>query len=69
MLLISCKVELKLKRMKYFVLSAAANDNVNGNNDDNNIIFTIKDIKIICPCCNFISKQQSKIIKTSEQRI
>ena len=37
-------------------------DNTNPN--PNNIIFTIKD-KIICSCCNFIRKRQSKINKTS----
>ena len=44
--LINCKVELKLRWTKYCVLSVAATDNVNGNNDDNNIIFTIKDTKL-----------------------
>ena len=36
-------------------------DNTNAN--PNNIIFTIKDI--ICSCCNFISKRQSKLNKIS----
>ena len=44
--LINCKVELKLKRTKYCVFSAAGNgngnDNVNDNNGDNTI-FTIKE--------------------------
>ena len=42
--LINCKVELRLKRIKYYVLSAAGPDDANGNLDDNaagnNIIFT-----------------------------
>ena len=42
--LINCKVELKLKWTKYCVLSAAGAD-VNGNDNDN-IIFTIKDTKL-----------------------
>ena len=50
--LINCKVELKLKWTKYCVLSAAGADNDNAN--PKNIIFTIK---IICSCCNFISKR------------
>ena len=45
--LINCKVELILKWTKYFVLSAAGADNVNGTDDDNNdIIFTIKNTKL-----------------------
>ena len=43
--LINCKVELKLKRTKYCVLSAAGADNVN-NRDSHNIIFVIKDTKL-----------------------
>ena len=39
--LINCKVGLKLMWTKYCVLSAAGADNINGNYDDNNIIFTI----------------------------
>ena len=42
--LINCKVELKLKWTKYYVLSAAGNEN--NNNEDvnaNNIIFNIED--------------------------
>ena len=60
MTLINCKVELKLKWTKYCILSAAGADNTIANH--NNIIFTIKD-KVICSCCYFISKKQSKIIK------
>ena len=47
--LINCKVELKLKWTEYCVLSAAGADNVNGSDDDNNIIFTIKDTKLYIP--------------------
>ena len=61
--LINCKVELKCKWTKYCVLSAAGVDNVN-NNDSHNITFVIKD-KNTCSCSNFISKRQSKTIKTS----
>ena len=53
MALINCKVELKLKWSKYWVLSANGNGNANANPD--NIIFTIKDTK--CSCSNFISKR------------
>ena len=61
--LINFKVKLKLKWTKYCVLCAACADNDNANPD--NIIFTIKDTKNICPYCNFISKKQSKTINTS----
>ena len=44
--LINCKVELKLRWTKHCCLSVAGTDNVNGNDDDNNIIFTIKDTKL-----------------------
>ena len=47
MLLINCKVELKVKLTKHCVLAAAANDNTNDN--PNNIIFPIKDIKLYVP--------------------
>ena len=44
--LINCKVELKLRWTKHCVLSVAVIDNANGNNDDNNITFTIKDTEL-----------------------
>ena len=62
--LINCKKELRLKWTKYCDLSASGADNVN-NRDSDNIIFTIKDNKVICSCSNFINKRQSKTIKTS----
>ena len=41
--LINCKEGLELKWTKYCVFPAAGADNVNGNDDYDNIIFTIKD--------------------------
>ena len=61
--LINCKVELTFRWTKHCVLSVPGTDDANCNNDDN-IIFTII-FTIICSCSNFISKRQSKIIKTS----
>ena len=56
------KEELKLNSAKYCVLSLAGNENnINGDANANNVIFTI-----ICSFCNFISKRQSKIIKSSK---
>ena len=59
MLLINCKVELKLNWTKYCVLSEAGANNNNANSD--NIIFTIKDTKLYAPVVN---KRQSKTIKS-----
>ena len=63
--LINYKTELKLKYTKSCVLAANGNDDDSDNDNDNNTIFNIKDTKIICSCNNFISKIQSKTIKTS----
>ena len=63
MLLINCKVELKLKWKKYCVLSAAGNDNVNGNDNDNNIIFTIKDTKLYIPVVTLSARDKKNISK------
>ena len=52
MILINCKVELKLKQTKYCSLSAAGNENQsdNENNDNaNKTILTIKDKKLFVP--------------------
>ena len=67
--LINYKVELKLKWTKYWVLSVFGTESVINNNNDANNIITSKDEKIMGSCCNFISKKQSKAIKTSEKRI
>ena len=63
MSLINCKVKLKLKWKNYCALSAVGADNANANFND--IILIIKDTKVICVCCHFISKRQPKTIKTS----
>ena len=44
--LINSKIELKLKRAKYCVLSAAGNDNID---DNTNIIFIIRDTELHVP--------------------
>ena len=61
--LINCNIKLNLKWTKYCALSAAAADNENVNSS--NIIFNIKETKLYLPVVNFISKRQSKTIKTS----
>ena len=53
--LINCKVGLKIKWKKYYVLALRGTDNADV--DDDYIIFTIKD-KIICHCIYIIRKRQ-----------
>ena len=45
--LANCKVELKCKWTKYYILPAAVADNANGCDGDNNIIFIIKNTKLL----------------------
>ena len=59
--LINCKVELKLKWEKYYVLSAVGNDNTNANT--NNIIFTIKNTKLYVPVVTLLAKGDQKLSK------
>ena len=61
--LINCKVELKLRQTKHCVLSVAGTDNANRNNDDNNIIFTIKDTKLFVPVFTLSAKGNQKLSK------
>ena len=62
MALINCKVDLKLKWSNYCVLSAACNDNANGNDD--NINFTVKDTKLYVVPVTLSEKDNKKINKT-----
>ena len=59
----NCKVELKLTWTKYCILSAAGTDNADGNNDDDNIIFTIKDTKLYIPIVTLSAKDNQKLSK------
>ena len=58
---INCKVELKLKRTKYCVLTAAGADNNNANS--NNIVFTLKDTQLYVPVVTLLSKNNQKLLK------
>ena len=60
--LINCKVELKLRRRKHYVFSVAGTDNVNGNNDDN-IIFAIKDTKLYVPVITLSVRDNQNLSK------
>ena len=62
--LINCKVELKLKWTNYRVLSVAGNENnINEDANANNIIFTIKDIKLYVPVVTLCAKNNKKLSK------
>ena len=61
--LINCKVELKFRWTKHCVLAAAGTLNVNGNNDGNNIIFTIKDTKLYDPVVTLPARDNQKLSK------
>ena len=63
MLLINCKVELKLRWSKHCVLSVAGTDNANSNNDDNNISFTMKDTKLYLPVVTLSARDNQRLSK------
>ena len=65
--MIKWKVKLKLKSIKYCVYSAAGNDNVNDNNG-NNTIFTIKDIKLYVPEVTLSTRDNQKLSKLLSKR-
>ena len=62
MLLINCKVELKLKWTSYCVLCALGADNADDNNS-NNIIFTFKDTKLYVPIVTLFVKNNQTLSK------
>ena len=61
MLLINCKVELKLKLTNHSVLSANGNDSTDA--DPNYIIFPIKDTKLYLPVVTLSAKDKQKLSK------
>ena len=61
MSLINCKAELKLKWIKYCVLSATGKDNDNDKN--NNIIFNIKDAKLHVPVATLSARDNQELSK------
>ena len=56
--LINSKIELKLKRAKYCVLSAAGNDNID---DNTNIIFIIRDTELHVPVVTLSVKHNQQL--------
>ena len=63
---INCKVELKIKWTNYCVLSAAVADNADANS--NNIIFTIKDTKLLVLVVTLSVKDNQKLSKPLSKR-
>ena len=64
MSLINCKIELKLKWTKYFVLYVGGNENdINNNNNAINIIFTIKYTKLYVPVVTLSARDNQKLTK------
>ena len=61
--LINCKVKLKPRSIKHFVLSLAFTNNDNGNNDDNNITFNIKNTKLYVAAVTLSAKDNKKLSK------
>ena len=59
--LINRKIELKVKWMKYCVLSANSNDNAN--NNPNIIVFTIKDTKLFVLVVTLAAESNQKLSK------
>ena len=59
MLLIDCKVELKLRWIVYCVLFAGGNDNTNNNLD--NIIFTLKVTALYVPVVTLSERDHQKL--------
>ena len=54
---------MKIRWAKHCVLSVAGTDNANGNNDDNNIILTIKDTKLYVPIATLSARDNQKLSK------
>ena len=61
--MINCKVEIKIRWTKHCVLSVGGTDSANGNNDNNNIIFTIKDTKLYVPVVTLSARDNQKLSK------
>ena len=61
MVLLNCKVELKFKWIKYYVLALTDADNANA--DSNDTIFSIKDTKLYAPVVILSAKENQKLSK------
>ena len=61
--LITCKVELKLKWTKCCVFSAGGTENYINDNDNANIIFTIKNTNLSVPVLTLSARDNQKLSK------
>ena len=62
--LINCRMQLKLKWTKYCVLCVAGNENnINEDINANNMIFTIKDLKLYIHVVTLSAKDNQKLSK------
>ena len=58
--LINCKIKWKLKQRKHCVLSGLGNNNDKADANFDNIIFTVKGIKLYLPVVNLTAKDDQK---------
>ena len=63
MSLINCKIEIKLKWTKYYVLAVLGKENDNADVDSNNNIFTIKDTKLYLSVVTLSTEDNEKLLK------
>ena len=64
--LINCQVELKHKRASYCVLSAGGVDNVNGNANDNIILFLLSKTQNYVPVVTLLARDNQKLSNLSK---
>ena len=63
MSLINCRIEIKLKWTKYYVLAVLGKENDNADVDCNNNIFTIKDTKLYLSVVTLSTEDNEKLLK------
>ena len=64
--LINCQVELKHKRASYCVLSLGGVDNVNGNANDNIILFLLSKTQNYVPVVTLLARDNQKLSNLSK---
>ena len=63
MSLINCKIEIKLKWTKYYLLAVLGKENDNADVDSNNNIVTIKDTKLYLSVVTLSTEDNEKLLK------
>ena len=56
------QIRIKLRWEKHCVLSVARTYNTNGNNDNNNITFTVKDTKVYVPVVTLSARDNQNFL-------